>query len=416
MIPALRHHLVTALLASLATPGLAQQSIDDAPSLRFGVSTGLTTNSNRGLDVDTRGTTVEAFTRFDFGATFATPIQQLDLSGDITLRALDGPERDSLSEGLVDPNLRLAYTRTARDAELRVTAFARQSEVTTATDEIDLISLESITDDATRLQYGFDTALELRRQAPFGVTLSTGYTGLRFSDTSAASTLTDQDRFRFGVALRFDINPTTRATLDARLSTFEDDGTDEGRRDTFALNGTWRQTLPTGSVAFRAGATFTEDGERYSLSAARTASTELWEVTGRLGASLSVDGDLFPIGEVNVTHTLATGALSANLSRSLNAGSDDEEQRVTSVGLSYNQQITALTQFNLNATYRETDPTGDSASSSFGTVGVSVQHTLAPGWQMNVGFDRRVSDTSTRDAARDNRLSIFVRRDLTARR
>lgn len=385
------------------------------PSLRFGVTTGFVANDNRGLDATSRGDTYELFSRFDFGFTFATPIQQLDISGNITLRGLDGAEENSISDGLVDPNLRLSYGRQARNAALSLDVFVQESETSTLVAEFDGIDLSLVNDDATRLRYGFNSDLELRRQAPFGITLSTGFTALRYSDTTS-TTLSDQDRFNIGASFRFDINPALQANLNARLSTFEDAGTPEGRRDTYSLDGTLRQTLPAGRFGLRANITSVEEGERYTFSVERSMERPSWEVGGSLGLTRSIDGDVFPIGALDITHTLPNGSLSLDLNRSIRSGINDNEQEATSVQFNYAQQLSEISSFNLGLSYRENVPTTAGGSSSLGSIGVAYQRDLAPGWQMNVGLDRRVSNSAAGVTARDNRLSISVRRDLTALR
>ncbi len=403
--------MLTALLA-LSGHGLAQQTQE--PGLRLGITTGLVANDNRGLDDPSLGSTYEAFTRFDFGVTFATPIQQLDISGDITLRALNGAEDGFISDGLVDPNLRLRYAREARDARLSVDVFARETETSTLVLEFDGIDLAQVNDDATRLRYGFSTELELRRRAPFGVTLSTGYTALRYSDTTS-TTLTDQDRYRLGARFRFDIAPSVQGILNAQFSTFEDDGTAEGRRDTFSLTGRLTQELRNGSAGIRSNATRTEDGERYSLSLVRRVELPLWEIDSSLGVAQGSSGDTFPIGTLEVSHSLPAATLSASLSRSVRSGINDNEQLANAIQFNYLQQLNDLSRFSLAASYRENDPTGAGGTSSLGSIGLNYQRDLAPGWQMNVGIDHRISRSAAGIRARDNRLSVSLRRDLTAR-
>jgi hypothetical protein len=70
-----------------------------------------------------------------------------------------------------------------------------------------------------------------------------------------------------------------------------------------------------------------------------------------------------------------------------------------------------------NASYQETNPTAvGQGTTSLGTIGLSYQHTLAEGWRLNAGVDRRVNTDSSGTTARDNRLSLSVRRELSARR
>lgn len=399
-----------------AMPGMAQQS-GDPPSFRLGLSTGLTTNSNRGLDATRQGSTTEFFSRLDFGLTFATPIQQLVVSGDIGLRTINGAESDTLKNGFADPNLRIDYARQSRDAELSLGIFIRERDASTTSLEFlnGIADPTLVTADGTSLRYGFDAALELRRRSPFGITLSAGYDALRYSDTTAVS-LTDQDRFRLGAALRFDLNDSAQATLDLRYRTFEDFGTVEGIRETIVLGGNIRQNLKNGNMFLRLNSTFTEDGDRYSLSAGRTLNTPLWELSGSLGLTRTENGDIVSIGTFAATRSLPDGTLGATFNRSVNSGSEDNEQEVTSLNLSYAKQLNSLTSIDASFAFNETDNTAAGGTSNLSTFGINLRRNLTSTWRMDVGLQHRVSKSTTGVRARDNQLSINLRHDLSARR
>ena len=406
-----------ACAAALPCAVAAQQS-GDTPSLRLGLTTSVVAHDNRGLDDPSAGSTFEYTTRLDFGVTFATPIQQLAVSGDIGLRHVNGAESDSLDSGLVEPSLNIGYARQSRDAELTVDL--RYSEV-----DISSSSLENVigvpdptlvTAEGTRRNLVFDTSLELRRRAPFGVTFFAGYTSLRNSD-AAASTLADQDRFRVGADLRFDLTPTSQLNVNLSYRTFEEFNPPAELRETFRLDAGLRQELRNGDASFNFGITSTEDGERFTLSAGRTLITPVWEFGASLGFTREVDGDIAPIGTLNLTRDLPDGSLGASFSRRVTAGSDDEEDEITAFDLTYDKQLNALTNFSANLSFRETDPTAaGSNATSLGTIGVSLSRSLTPTWQMDFGLQHRISKNSVGTRARDNRLSISLRRDLTARR
>jgi len=404
------------VVACCASAAQAQQQ-NEGPSVRFSLTTGVIFNDNRGLDDDSLGSTTELFNRLDFALRFATPIQDLELTGDIGVRTVNGAERDNLSQGFNDPNVRLSYGRRSRDAELGVTVFASQSDVISTSLQLieDTSNFEFLNDTGSLLRFGFDTDLELRRRAPFGVTLSAGYTGLRFTDGASAD-LTDQDRFRIGALFRLDLDPATQATLNARLTTFEDDGTAEGRRDTYTLDGRLRRELRNGSASARAALVSTEDGERYTFSLGRTVETELWEVVGTAGVTRSVNGDLSAIGTLDVTRTLKNGSWFANFSRNVVSSSDDEEQDITSVGLGYSTQLNALTLFSTNLSYTDRSTTDAGGGGSLGLLGVTVQRTLTENWRLDVGLQHRINEDNAGTTARDNQISISVRRELTALR
>lgn len=386
------------------------------PSQEFGITAGVVYNSNRGLDTPDQGDTTEVFTRFDFGVTFATPVQSLAVSGDVTLRALDGAEAGDVPDGLADPNLRLRYAREARNARLSVSAFARQSETSTLIQEFDSIAgLTLVNDDATRLNYGLDAEIEMRREAPFGITLLGGGSGLRYSNT-ASTTLLDQNRYNIGVRLRFDINPVLRANVTTRYSTFEEEGSATGLRETYTLNASLRRNLTNGSVGLNASAVSVEEGERYALSLSRALEGTVWDVAGSLGVTESVNGRTLPSGTLDLGYELPNGALGLDIERSLQSGLSDNEQDFTRIRFNYTQELSALSSLALDIAYRESNPTGAGGTTSLGSIGISYQRNLAPGWRMNVSVSHRDNTDSSGASARDNRVSLSVRRALSARR
>lgn len=410
--------MALACAATLPNLALAQQT-GAPPAFRFGLTTGVVANSNRGFDAPSAGSTIEYTARLDFGITFATPVQELDISGDIGLRHVTGAESGALDTGLVEPNLSIGYTRQSRDARLALTFRTNELDVSSNTLE-EIIGVPDpvlVTEEGTRRSTVFDTELELRRRARFGVTLSAGFTGLTYGDTVPASSLTDQDRFRLGALLRFDLTPSMRATLDFGYSTFEDFGTPEGVRETYSLNGDLRQDLRNGNISFQFGATATEDGDRYTLSAGRSVTTPLWEFSGTLGLTRDIQGDVLPTASLSLARALPDGSLSASFSQRVASGADDDEEQITSLSVTYAKQLNAITSFNASLSYSETDPTAAGASTnSFGTLGIGLQRSLTRGVQLDLGFQHRISEDIAGMRARDNRLSISLRRDLSARR
>ncbi len=409
--------LLGGLCAALCLPYATQAQEDAGPNFRFGLSTGFVTHSNRGLDSPRAGSTTELTTNLDFALRFATPIQELEITGNVGLRTASGADGDSLDQGIYDPNLRLSYARQSRDARFSFDLFGAQRDASsTFLQSIpDSANFELLTDDGTLLRFGFDTSLELRRRSPFGVTLSAGYTGLRYSDTTSAS-LTDQDRYRVGALFRFDLNPSLQATLDTGFSTFEDEGTAEGRRDTFSIDGRLRQDMRNGSASVSLRATDTEDGTRYSLSGARTIELPTWSVTGSLGVTRGVNGQTFATGALDVSHTLPNGALTANLGRTVTSGSDDEQQEIITAAAGYSTRLSEITTFNVNISYTDRSDTGLNNDSSLSTIDLGLRHVLSQDWSMNVGLQHRISEDSVGTKARDNRLSVNLRRDFSVRR
>ena len=406
--------LAAGLALAVGTPAQAQS--EDGPLLRFGVTTGAQYNTNRTLDAADPGSTTELSTQLDFLARFATPIQSLELSGDVGLRNVSGAEADDLPGGIVNPNVRLRYTRQSRDAQLTANAFYSERDVSASELQFDPVTadFDLLDTSGTQRNFGVDTSLELRRRAPFGLTLSAGFTGVRFSGTNDPD-LSDEDRFRAGLRLRFDINPVTQAVVDTRFSTFEDFGDAEGRRDTLSLDASLRRDLANGNLLSRANATDTEDGTRYTLSAGRSFETALWQVTGTVGATREVSGDVVFVGGVDLAHELPRGELTFGFDQSVRSGTDDEEQLVTSINLGYRTQLTQLTSFNAGFSFTDRDATAGGDDGRFATLSLGLQHQLSRDLSLSVALERRVSDEDGRDRIDDNVLRINLRRAFVGR-
>lgn len=413
---------LAAVGAILAVGGSAAQEV--GRQLTFGTSIGLTANDNQDLDLESEGTTLSGTARFDFAYLLATPVQRLTLAGDIGLREVDGPgdDDDSSSNGLADPSLRLAYDRAVRDARFGLDAFVQQSAVAFLEpfeegidDPLILDDIDDLdSDTGTRLRFGLGTELELRRTAPFGVTLSAGYSALRYSDVTDPD-LTDEERLRAAAALRFDIDPATRATLTLGYSSFEDDGNDEGRRDTFRVEAGIARDRPGGAIGASLGAVSTEDGERFTFALNRGLALPVWDINTRLGVTQSTDGALSPSIGLSVARDLPDGALSANLTRSIRSGSDDEEQAVTALSVGYARQVTPLTSIGADLSYIRNEPTGEGPTESAGAAGLTLQHALTEDWNLNLGLQHRIKDDGDADRASGNRISLNLRRSFTVR-
>ncbi|MEM8633343.1 MAG: hypothetical protein AAGF33_00045 [Pseudomonadota bacterium] len=409
--------LFGACLGLLIAPAALAQGQGDGPILRLGLTTGGQFNTNRTLDRDDPGSTTELSSQLDFLARFATPTQSLDIGGDVTLRGVNGAEADAVATGLVDPNLRLNYTRRSRDAQLDTSAFYSEQDVFASELQFDPVTadFDLLDSGGTQRRFGIDTRLDLRRRAPFGISLSAGFTGVRFSDTTDPD-LSDEDRFRAGLGLRFDLTPVTQANVDLRFSSFEDFGDDEGRRDTYALDAGLRRTLTNGDIGLNAIITDTEDGTRSTLRGTRGFETALWQVTGALGLTREVTGDVTGIGGIDLAYALPNGALTAGFDRSVRSGTDDEEEEVTRLDLGYRTQLNALTQFNAQFSFTDRQASDDGDDGRFTTLSLAVQRQLTRDWSLNIGLEHRIVDDDDTGRADDNLFRVNLRRDLLARR
>jgi hypothetical protein len=416
----------TGILLALGT-GIAAAQTGSGRLLTFGTTLGAVADDNLGLDRESAGNTLRANARFDLALLLATPLQQLSLSGDVGARAVDRPDgvgEGDVLDGLADPSLQFAYTRAVPQASLDVTGFARQANIAFLEpfdrgldDPLildDLDDLDARRRSGTRLSYGLDATLALRRTSPFGITLSAGTNAQRYSDVTDAE-LTDEDRVRAGVGFRLDLTQTTRATVNLGYSGFTDAGDTDGRRDTFSLGMGVSQQRRGGTVGVDASVVSTEDGTRLGFSLDRSVALPLGTLGFSLGATRGDSGDIYPTASLNLVRQLPDGTLTADLSQSLRSGSDDRQRRVTAVSVGYARDLTPLSSLGVNLAYLASDDTGTNATESFGSLGVDLRRTLTEDWNLNLGLRHRFEDTADDGRASGNTLSLSLRRQVTLR-
>ena len=458
----LARHAGASGLALLLGAGVAVPQQAGGTLLTFGTTAGIVVDDNRSLDPDGEGTTLQGTARLDFALRYDTPLQSLAISGDAGLRAVSAPDdEDDLSSAFADPSLRFAYQRQARDARLSLNGSLRRTAIAfiepfaipgdpllpdppapvvdpidpddpdavplPVVDDLDdpeepddpqvlddLDDLDVRTGDGTRINYALGARLELRRRAPLGVTLSAGTSGRRYDDIGSAE-FSDETRRNAGVALRFTLNPVTRANLALTYSDFDQDGAEEGLRQTYAVTAGVSRRLTAGTVSLSGTATSTEDGERYGLSVNRRLRLPLWTFTGRLGVTQTVDGDLSPSLGFGATRALPDGTVSASLDRSIRSGSDDEEREVTQISVDYSKALTPLASFGADLSYVQSDGTGGADSESFGSAGVSLSRTLTEDWSASLSLRHRVENDADTPTARGNTVSLNLRRRVSIR-
>lgn len=388
--------------------------------LTFGTSIGLVADDNPGLDVDPGEASIEASARLDATLAFATPTETFTLRGDAGLRAIEGPGTFGSSDGLADPNAALSYTRTVRDSRLEVDAFLRRSEVAFLVpltegfdDPLLLEDLDLSRETGARYSYGMSSRLELRREAPLGLSLSAGLVGRSYVDTEASSTLTDSLRYNAGLGLRLDLTPATRARLDFGYSGYEEDLPGAERRDTFSLGASVSRDRPAGSIGASTQIVSTETGERLRFSIDRALELPLTKISAQLGVVRTEEGDVLPSGRLSMTHALRQGGLSASLLREVRSGADDDERRVTAINLAYDRPLSRLANLGVDLSYIESAPTGAGISESFATASIGYSHALAEDWRLNVDLEHRIEDNGASDTASGNRVSIFLRREFS---
>lgn len=409
----LRHALAGLAILATTGPALAQ---DTGRLLSFGTSFGFIADDNPDLDPDGSEGTVDAFISTDLLFRRATRVQSLALSGNAQFRNDDGSDAGASSGGLAQSNLNLDYRRESADTALGVTAGLRRDRVEyldllaiDIDDDLIIDEIDAIGRTGTRLNYRLDTTLELRRRAPLGVTLSAGLSGVDYSDTNDPD-LTDEERRRAGLGLRFTFNPVLRGTVDVDYEDFEDPDGDEDDRDELSVGARLSRNLPTGSIGLRTTVTSTDDGERLTLGLSRVLETPLWIVSGDIGVTRQVAGDVTPVAQIDVSRDLPAGQISTGLRRSVRTDSDGDETVLNALSVNYAREVNPTLTMSMGLSYVGTEPSGDESSDSFAAARVDFRKALTRDWSLNLGLEHRSEDDGDIGQASSNRLSLSLRR------
>lgn len=411
---------IAGLVAFAPLSGGAQGS--GGVQLTFGVEQRFETNDNLGLDVVSAGTTSQATTRLSFGLLTETRSSSLEFNTSAALRVADGPDFSGTEVALADPQMSLAYSRTTANAELDVKARLRQANVEFLRsleefidDKGEIVLPEDTTGTGTQLSHGLDVALTWGEEAPLGFGLSAGISGINYIDTTSA-TLVDSQRLYAGASARMTLSEVTTANVSLRFSTYDDDGVGTTRRDTLSFNAGLTHMLPSGQLTSRLTAANTEDGTRLGLSFGRDFDLPAGALQASIGVTRSASGETNLTGSLKLTKELPQGAITAELRRSVAAGSDDSEQLATALLLGYSQELTPLSSLNLDLSYVQREPTGAGASVTDGTVSATYRRAVTEDWNMDVGYRHRVRDEDGVGRARSNSVFMVLKRDFSIRR
>lgn len=417
----MRHVLAGLLAATAAGPALAQ---DTGRLLTFGTSFGVIADDNPDLVPDGGSGTVDPYISTDFTLLRATRIQSLALAGSLQFRTgEDSDEGTGSSGGLAQSNLNLSYDRTSADAALGIDAALRRDKVDyldpleiDLDDDLIIDEIDAIGRTGIRLVYDIDAVLELRRRAPFGITLSAGASSVDYSDTGNAA-LTDEERLRAGLGLRFDLDPLLQVNADLGFDRYRNPEDGEEDRDETSLALSLSRSLPTGSIGLTGGFTTLDTGERVTFALGRGLETELWNVSAEIGATREVSGDVTPVAQIEVARELPTGSISASLRRSVRSDNDGEETILNAARADFARQINPTLTMTMGLAYVGTEGTGDNEQSNrLASANLGFQKTLTEDWSLNLGLSHRAEDDGNFGRASSNRVTLNLRRAFATTR
>ena len=448
-------------------PARAQQA-GTAPQggvvLTFSIDERLSAGNNLALAVPAEGRTLASDTRLSFGLTSTTPIERLSVGASTNLRISDEP-----GGGVTDferPQLTFAYARNGANADLTVNGRYRSDRVEFLRDlsafadpGTGVITLPpdfgDLNGTGTRADYALDATLDLGTQAPLGITLDAGISGRDYQDVTDPN-LIDTRTLRAGATARLRLSPVTDARLGVRRSVSTDDDvgqtevttdrvdlglahdfsarsrvdasigysvstTENGGVQTAETKGVVGQVdyqwdMPDGRYDASYQTTVDEDGRRTTLSFGRIRDLPLGQLVARLGVT-GRDGldDPEIVGTLSWSHNLPDGSLSMSLDRAVRSTGPATDAQATTVSMSLDRSINAVSGVSLGANYGIFTEDGANDITRAGLT-ATYRHNLTQDWAMNLGLAWRLRDEDTVGRATSEEIFVSLGRSFSWRR
>ena len=440
----------------LAYPAAGQEDPGDQ-RFSFGLSQKFGANDNNRLNPVSVGTTYFSDTNLSFGFNSQTGIQRFDFTLGGVFRALDDPlsGRDS---GFRDPNLNLSYVRDGVNSRLTLNASYKRPDLafldTLQQEEID--NQDLATGDGRREDYQLGVRLETGLSAPLGFEFGLGTSGRRYNNTTDPTLFDNHtDTGTFGARLQF--SPVTQGRVDLSEDRYTGKdllGTNRTTRrftlglvhefspiallnanighsevsETFdALPGvenltrgpvgslTLTREVPNGAIRASLDTTLSTVGRQTTFELGRTFELPLGALEIGFGASKGSGFSLLPIGKIDYTAELATGSLSASLSRAVSISSTlSQAQTTTRLAFGYNFDINTVSSLSFNLDYADISLTGGGGGpdSARGNFSASYTRDLTKDWDVRFGYKRRYSNSTTTSSAASNLVFLTLQRDF----
>jgi hypothetical protein len=420
---------------------------------RFGQS--LEFSDNPDFTDDFSGTALRSRTDLSFGLESLTANQSININVGAAWRyTLSTSDDQPTREGLTDPFIALAYERNSATSLLSLGASYRESDVGDLSLVLDPDTLDVIVDDGTvertRLNFGLDTGIG----EPFGLSIDALYSRRNYVETTDPD-LTDNEFFEFAGAARFQLTPTTSASLIARYSDDNDIGGSDFQRKTtrigfgvdHELNPTQRigfdvtsdiidtteggtttseegysfaisygQDLPNGGLSVSASSLLENIGTRNTISFSRDFELPDGGLVFRAGLTNNDTSDLSPILGIDYSRQLRDGAFNARVEQRISQSrTSDDEFRNRLIEIGYSQEINSVSGWQTSVGYTEAENLTDGSLDRQTNFGLSYRRDLTRDWDVVGGYRYRSLD-STDEANRDsNTLFLTIERDFAAR-
>jgi len=415
-------------------------------------------DDNKGLAVDSIGTT----TRFDniFGAEVVseTPVARLSLSFSTIARYEDAPDTGTNFD-FVNSVAGLRYTREGADSDLLLSAEynVRQIDDLFFIDEDgDLIEDDLIVSDGelqrttyrARFRTGIDAPLgfgiDLRRQdrnydgtvdpdlfdsvrdtiridatAQVSPTLEANVFAEQILYDADDADSTERTTTSLGVGATYEINPALTFSAELSSVTIETETTGgDTEIDGFDAVLGLEQELPNGFV----GATYrrevtASDSERNTIEVSRRVEFASGRLDFAIGLSDSDTGSTEPVGRISYTQELPSAAVRLTARQTARTTDDAEDILSTQLDFGYFREINPVSGFDVTIGLGRTEEVGAGGGDTTTRTNLEVAYRreLTEDWDLRVGYRGRLRDQEGTDTARSNAVFATVGRSFSFR-
>ena len=399
-----------ALLGSLlcgapSSPAMA----GDGTLLTFGLGFRLASDSNPALTpvnpVNPGPSTTTALDlSFGLSEESAQSKLVLGLSGSL---AQYGGSGNTASNGLVNPNLTLAYSHTAGDAE-----FSLNGGLTTANLGQNTAVTDFQTGAGTRRTATLSTGVSFGKTGPLGLDLTAGQTDVTYQN---APGLLASRTLQLGATAHTDLSPVLHLGLGLHNSRFSQDG--QSARNTPGLNASLTLDRKTGSYVASLTSDRAPEGRRSTLELSHQLDLAAGgSLSYNLGATRAATGSSYVVGALAYQQTLAQGAVSLGLNRAVQANAfTNAETVVSAANLGYTRDITPRGSLALALNWAQQRDTAFGLVTANTNLSATWTQALAADWALDFGYTRRLRAQDFVGQSHSDSLFLTLHRDFSVR-
>ena len=400
----IRTRLVPLILwaGALCSPAWAGTGVE----LTFGLGLRLASDSNPGLTPVSTGHSTTTALDLSFGLTQETAQSKLTL-GLAGALAHYGGSGNTARNGLANPNLTLAYSHSAGDAE-----FTLNGGLTTA----DLGQAGAITDfqtgTGTRRTSTLSTGVEFGKTGPSGVAATAALTAVTYQD---APGFLDSRTLQLGVNAHTDLTPVLHLAIGVHSSRFTQDGV--AARDTPGLDASLTLDRKTGSFVASLTSDHAPEGQRSTLNLSHQL-----ELSGggalsySLGATRAVTGSTYVIGALAYQQNLAAGAVTLGLNRAVQANTyTNAETVISAANLGFSHDVTPRGSLGLALNWAQQRDTASGLAIANTNLSATWTQALTADWALDLGYTRRMRDQDLVGFGQSDSLFLTLHREFSIR-